>query len=163
MRDQNLDRSHRVVKLNDGFPSDLRKELGLTIGEVPEVYKRMQTYAPDSLKGVSLIRKGALTEGVLPKKVKELIIIAVEAALRLPPEHHAKWHARAAVKAGATPEEVHEAVEVALMVGGVSSYADYGHHAVKFAEQFQSEFSNGKSSASLRRSKRIRHSGTKEE
>jgi hypothetical protein len=40
------------------------------------------------------------------------------------------------VKAGATPEEIHEAVEVALMVAGLSSYAGYGRKVVRFAENF---------------------------
>ena len=73
-----------------------------------------------------------LPEAALPRWVKELIVVAVEAALRLP------WggdsHARNAIKLGATAKQVNEAVATALFITGMSTYAAAGHLAVEAAE-----------------------------
>lgn len=56
------------------------------------------------------------TDGNLPKKVKELIAIGI--SVRINCESCMQWHIEQAAKAGASAEEVLEAVEVGMEMGG---------------------------------------------
>jgi AhpD family alkylhydroperoxidase len=56
------------------------------------------------------------SEGRLPRKVKELIALGV--AVRIDCESCMQWHIEQAAKAEATWEEVLEAVEVGIEMGG---------------------------------------------
>ena len=62
--------------------------------------------------------------GALPKKVKLLMAMAMDSALGTP--HGVKSLAEQALEAGATKEEVAEAVRVAFYVGGAFSYYNCG-------------------------------------
>ena len=55
--------------------------------------------------------------GELPLKVKEMIIAAINAATNY--EEGLRVHIRAALEAGATEEEVFEAIEVASLPAGI--------------------------------------------
>ena len=55
-------------------------------------------------------------DGVLPKKIKELIAIGI--SVRINWESCMQWHIEQAAKAGASYEEVLEAVEVGIEMGG---------------------------------------------
>jgi len=79
------------------------------MGKVPPSIPSLERYNPGAMEGFYLLRKSTLQEpphGTLTKKVQELIIIAVEAALKKDP----LGHARIAVDAGCTPQEIHDAV-----------------------------------------------------
>jgi alkylhydroperoxidase/carboxymuconolactone decarboxylase family protein YurZ len=56
-------------------------------------------------------------EGALPRKVKELIMVAITCALSRP--RGVRLHAERALALGAAPREVLEAVEVAAIPGGM--------------------------------------------
>ena len=56
-------------------------------------------------------------EGALPRKVKELIMVGITCALFRP--RGVRLHAHRAMKMGATPREVLEAIEVAAIPGGM--------------------------------------------
>jgi 4-carboxymuconolactone decarboxylase len=56
-------------------------------------------------------------EGVLPRKTKELIMVAITCALSRP--RGVRLHSERALALGATPREVLEAVEVAAIPGGM--------------------------------------------
>ena len=108
----------------------LKKE----VGEVPKhslVLEKYDTQVSDSLQ---VMRTKILGDGKLSKKTKELIRVGIAASIRLPRDPFARLHAFAAVKAGATPDEIHEAVEVALLFCGLSGYAEYGYAVVQEAE-----------------------------
>ena len=55
-------------------------------------------------------------DGALSTKTKELIAVGISAATNC--ESCIQWHTEYAVKAGATPQEVLEALEVAMEIGG---------------------------------------------
>lgn len=64
-------------------------------------------------------------DGALPRKTKELISTGISVVINC--EHCMEWHIRAAAKAGATYEQVLEAVEVGMEMGGgpATAYARF--------------------------------------
>ena len=56
-------------------------------------------------------------EGALPRKTKELIMVGITCALRA--QRGVRIHSERALKLGATPREVLEAVQVAAIPGGM--------------------------------------------
>ncbi|HSO18563.1 MAG TPA: carboxymuconolactone decarboxylase family protein [Desulfosarcina sp.] len=58
----------------------------------------------------------AFADGVLPKKIKELIAVGISVAGDC--ESCMQWHIEQAAQAGATEREVFEAVEVGIEMGG---------------------------------------------
>jgi len=74
---------------------------------------------PELLKLVENTNRFALADGVLPRKLKLLIAMALDASLGA--VQGVKSLARAAMQAGATREEILEAVRVANYISGVGS------------------------------------------
>ena len=72
---------------------------------------RLATLAPEATASFWAYDKAALAEGMIPKKYKELMAIAV--ALTTQCAYCIEVHRQAAVKAGVTQEELAEAVHVA--------------------------------------------------
>ena len=62
------------------------------------------------------MEKAAYSDGALPKKQKELIAVGISVVTDC--ESCMQWHIEQAVAAGATFEEVLEAVEVGMEMGG---------------------------------------------
>lgn len=62
------------------------------------------------------MQKAAFADGALPKKAKELIAVGTSVVIDC--ESCMQWHIEQAAKAGASKEEVFEAVEVAMEMGG---------------------------------------------
>jgi AhpD family alkylhydroperoxidase len=62
------------------------------------------------------MERAAFSDGCLPKKTKELIAIGISVAGNC--ESCMQWHVEQAAKAGASPREVLEAIEVAIEMGG---------------------------------------------
>jgi alkylhydroperoxidase/carboxymuconolactone decarboxylase family protein YurZ len=87
--------------------------------------KTIESLDPALLECVEASRALALTEGALPAKVKLLIAMALDAS------HGAvggvRALAQAAMKAGATREEIGEALRVAHFVCGVGSVYTAAH------------------------------------
>jgi len=81
--------------------------------------KVFETLDPELLNAVENTRELALGEGVLPRKYKYLIAMVLDAA------HGAEGGvislAQAAVDAGASKEELTEALRVAYFISGVGS------------------------------------------
>ncbi len=81
--------------------------------------KVFETIDPELLKVVESTREFALTDGALPRKFKLLIAMALDAA------HGAvngvNSLAQQAMKAGATKEEVAEALRVTQFISGTGS------------------------------------------
>ena len=114
-------------------------------GRIHPVFEHMEKYNPEILKGFITIRKATLppkgVSSTIPEKMKELIIIAVEVALGR--GEKGKSHARRAVRLGATPQEVHEAVSLVIWLAGWATYVDGGMDAVKAAEDEQEKMLKG--------------------
>jgi alkylhydroperoxidase/carboxymuconolactone decarboxylase family protein YurZ len=80
--------------------------------------KVLEKLDPELLKLVEDNSKFALSDGALPRKYKLLIALALDASLGA--VQGVKTLAQAAMQAGATKEEVREAVRVAQYVCGAS-------------------------------------------
>ena len=89
---------------------------------------------PDTLRGFSAMAQAASKDGVLDKKTKELIALALSVGARCDP--CVGYHAQALVKFGATREEVAEALGMAVYMGGGPSLM----YAAKASAAFE-EFS----------------------
>ncbi len=62
------------------------------------------------------MEKAAFTDGALPKKAKELIAVGISVVIDC--ESCMQWHIEQAAKAGASQQEVLEAIEVGIEMGG---------------------------------------------
>jgi AhpD family alkylhydroperoxidase len=62
------------------------------------------------------LEKAAFSDGDLPKKIKELIAVGISVVVDC--ESCMQWHIQQAANAGASMEEVLEAVEVGIEMGG---------------------------------------------
>ena len=92
-------------------------------GKFREVIKEVDAYAlelrdliPDTLKAFGDLSRAAQKPGALERKTKELIALAIAVTVRC--DACVAYHARAVARAGATRQEVAEASEVAVQMGG---------------------------------------------
>ncbi len=83
--------------------------------------------------GFGKLHQEALKGGALSTKDKELIALGIAVAIRC--AGCITCHAKAAVDAGATREEIYEAVSVAVMMSGGPGVV-YGSIAVEAMEEF---------------------------
>ncbi len=81
--------------------------------------------APEAMAAFQALDKAALADGVIPKKYKELIALAVALTTQCP--YCLEVHRNAAEAAGATPEELAETafVAVALRAGAALTHATH--------------------------------------
>ena len=99
-------------------------------GRAPASIAMLERYSAGAMEGFYRLRRATTVESSLSKKVRELIIVAVEAALKRDPS----GHARIAVAAGASPQEIHDAVALVLWLAGMPAY-HHGMLAVAAAEE----------------------------
>jgi alkylhydroperoxidase/carboxymuconolactone decarboxylase family protein YurZ len=109
--------------------------------EVLKSYGMLVKYRPDVLDGYLTLRRAAFNDGpdsTLPLKVKELIVIAIECALMKtnPPP---VGHAHRAIDAGATVEEIAEAVALCIPLTGMVTYQESGRFVIEAAEAYARE------------------------
>ena len=88
---------------------------------------------PGPMSGFAQLHKTAVAEGALTMKTKELISLAIAVTVRC--DGCIKFHIHDALQAGATREEIAEAVGVAVLMGGGPSVI-YGSEALDALEQF---------------------------
>lgn len=74
----------------------------------------------ETLKGFGGLHHASMADGAISKKDKELIALAIGLAVRC--ESCIYAHVQAALKAGATREEIVEAAGVAVMMSGGPGY-----------------------------------------
>ena len=102
-----------------------------------QVRKMMSNYgkeSPDTMAGFMQLHKAASTDSALSAKVKELIALAIGITVRC--DGCIAFHVHDAVKAGASHEEIVEAIGVAIMMGGGPAVV-YGSQALEALEQFE--------------------------
>ena len=102
-------------------------------GELSVALKEVRTGAPDVMKGFSAIAQAALKANALDTKTKELIALAIAVATRC--DACIAFHAEAAVKLGASREEVMETMGMAIYMGAGPSVM-YAAQAVEAFDQF---------------------------
>lgn len=102
-------------------------------GELSVALREVRTGAPDVMKGFSAIAQAALKANALDTKTKELIALAISVATRC--DGCIGFHAEAAVKQGATRDEIMETMGMAIYMGAGPSVM-YAAQAVEAYDQF---------------------------
>lgn len=82
--------------------------------------KPVRAAVPDLIKGFAAMHQAAMREGALSVREKELIALAIGLAQRC--ENCIYSHVSAALKAGATREQVLDAAGVAVLMQGGPAY-----------------------------------------
>lgn len=98
--------------------------------------KVLRAGAPDVMKEFSDTARAAAGAEALNAKTKELIALAISAAVRCDP--CMAFHAQAAVKQGASREEVLEAMGMAIYMGAGPSVM-YASKVVEAYDQFKTQ------------------------
>jgi AhpD family alkylhydroperoxidase len=84
--------------------------------EVVAAGRRLSAAIPEVYAGYSALHAGAMRDGALPARVKELIALAI--AVTRECDGCIAAHARSAVRRGVTAEEVAEAMGVVILMNG---------------------------------------------
>lgn len=96
------------------------------IDDLKEPTRSLRDMAPEAWAGFGQLHKEAVADGALPARIKELMALVVAVVKQC--DGCIAYHAKAAARRGATPEEVAEALSVALLMdGGTASV--YGPRA----------------------------------
>jgi AhpD family alkylhydroperoxidase len=105
---------------------------GMT-GDLSVALKEVRAGAPEVMKGFSAIAQAALKANALDTKTKELIALAIAVATRC--DGCIGFHAEAAVRTGASRDEVMETMGMAIYMGAGPSVM-YAAQAVEAFDQF---------------------------
>jgi AhpD family alkylhydroperoxidase len=92
-----------------GHYRDIAKDLG-------QPTRDLRKAIPDTWGGFAQMHRSAMADGALPSRIKELMALIVGVVKHC--DGCVAYHARAAAAAGATEEEVAEALGVALLMDG---------------------------------------------
>ena len=111
------------------MPNDYKADWGVVVEEA----KHMNGVLGEVMKAYGGLHKSVMVDGALDKKTKELIAIGIGIARMC--EGCIMSHVRGALKAGATKEQIAEAVAVAVLLGGGPGTV-YGAKAIAAMEQF---------------------------
>lgn len=96
-------------------------------------YRTLNADLPDVMRGFGDLHTSAVADGSLPRSTKELIAVAIGITSRC--EDCITLHMHDAIKAGASREQVLEAIGVAVLMGGGPA-STYATRAVDALEQF---------------------------
>ena len=80
-----------------------------------------QRLAPDAHEAFQAFSKAVFADGALPSKIKQVIAVAVAHVTQCP--YCIEGHTKAAIRMGATPEELMEAIWVAAEMRAGAAYA----------------------------------------
>jgi AhpD family alkylhydroperoxidase len=102
--------------------------------ELREPVRSLRGMIPEAWSGFVHLHQASMSDGALPRRVKELVALAIGVSQQC--DGCIASHARGAVRAGATAEEVAETLAVTLMMGGgpasvyaPRAWAAYEEHA----------------------------------
>jgi len=102
-------------------------------GELSQALKELRTGTPETMKAFSALARAALEPKALDRKTKELLALGISVAIRC--DGCVAFHAEAAVKQGATRDEVMETMGMAIYMGAGPSVM-YAAQAVEAFDQF---------------------------
>lgn len=111
----------------------MTKEYKNITTDISQYIGELRKAAPETMKGFSAMAKAATDEGVLDKKTKELIALAIGVAARC--DGCIGFHAKALCGLGATREEIAETLGMAVYMGGGPSLM-YAADALRAYDQF---------------------------
>lgn len=93
----------------------------------------LRTHVPETMKAFNDLGRAALADGVLDRKTKELMALAIGVAARC--DGCIGYHVQALVKLGATRQEIDETLGVVTYMGGGPALM-YAANAVSAFEEF---------------------------
>lgn len=105
-------------------------------GDLVQALKPLRAGAPDAMTAFSGLARAALEPKALSTKTKELIALAISVATRC--DGCIAFHAEAAVKQGASREEVMETMGMAIYMGAGPSVM-YAAQALEAFDQFSAK------------------------
>lgn len=111
----------------------MHKDWPQTARELSGAIKEVRLGTPEVMKAFSAMAKAATESGALDTKTKELIALAIAVAIRC--DGCVAFHAEAAVRHGASRDEVMEVMGMALYMGAGPSLM-YAAQAVEAFDQF---------------------------
>lgn len=97
----------------------------------PELARRRRELAPQVHEAFDEFSQAVFADGALPNKTKQLIAVAVAHVTQCP--YCIQGHTKLARRAGASPEEIMEAVWVAaeMRAGGAYAHSALALHAMQ--------------------------------
>ena len=102
-----------------------------------EIARRRRDLAPNQQAAFEAFGKAVFADGALSAKIKQIVAVAVAHVTQCP--YCINGHTRAALRAGATPEELMEAIWVAAEMRAGGAYA---HSTLMLATLAEQEKSN---------------------
>ncbi len=114
----------------------MKKEYPTYYDQLKGLIDNLGKAAPKAMSGFSKLHEGAIAEGALSAKMKELISLGIAITVRC--DGCIAYHVHDAIKAGASREEIAETIGVAVLMGGGPSVI-YGSEALEAVEQFEAE------------------------
>ncbi len=109
-------------------------------GELSLALKEVRTGLPDTMKAFSALARAALEPKALDSKTKELLALGIAVATRC--DACITFHAEAAVKLGASRDEVMETMGMAIYMGAGPSVM-YAAQAVEAFDQYNAKKAAG--------------------
>jgi len=103
------------------------------LGEIMESLAYFRENTPEQMKAFHELLEATEKEGVLDKKTKELISVALAVIKQC--VYCIAFHVKNALDAGATKEEILEAAWVAVLMGGGPALM-YAQYVIKALEEF---------------------------
>ncbi|MDY7106921.1 MAG: carboxymuconolactone decarboxylase family protein [Actinomycetota bacterium] len=103
------------------------------IRELAGPTRELRAAAPEAWEGFGQLHKAAVADGALSATVKELMALAIAVVKQC--DGCIAYHAKAAARRGATPEEVADALSVALLMDGGTATV-YGPRAWAAYQEF---------------------------
>jgi alkylhydroperoxidase/carboxymuconolactone decarboxylase family protein YurZ len=104
------------------------KDLEKKIGKVPVFFKEMMKTAPDMHGMVLAFDQHIWDDGLLSRKTKKILAIAIAAALR--DQHAVRAQLAGAKNLGVSKGEIEEALRVTFLLSGMPAYV-YGKAAME--------------------------------
>ncbi|MDM4765638.1 carboxymuconolactone decarboxylase family protein [Pelomonas sp. SE-A7] len=112
-----------------------RKNYRAITSEVSSALTRLRAGIPETSRNFSALAQASTREGVLDRKTKELVAMALSVSARCDP--CLGFHAEALVRLGCTRQELEEMLGVCVYMGGGPSLM-YAAYALEAFEQFSS-------------------------
>ncbi len=109
------------------------KDYRTRLAEVDEYALRLKELVPTAMSAFGQLARESQVPNALDKKTKELIALAI--GVKAQCDACIGYHARGALRAGATRQEVAEAVMVSIQMGGGPAI-NYAADALRAFDQF---------------------------
>jgi len=103
-------------------------------GQLERLLGNLASDIPATMRGFGQLHEGAVAEGALSALTKELIALSIAVAVRC--DGCIAYHVHDALNAGATKDQIGEAIGVAVFMGGGPASV-YGTEAYEALDQFQ--------------------------